>query len=106
MEKSLVLINEAAKEGDREAQYILGYAYKFGNDVVLMDMNKAFSLFKMAAEQGQKDAQYEVGTAYEQGWGDAIMNIKENKDKVMLSTKLVCFTNLGGVEIQKITRKR
>ena len=63
-------ICEEAKQGDAEAQYNLGWAYKKGEGVA-KDPREAVRWYRMAAEQGNSGAQNYLGVAYETGEGIA-----------------------------------
>ena len=57
-----------AKQGDAEAQHILGVRYQFGLDVP-PDYAEAVRWFRRAAEQGDADAQSNLAFMYQQGAG-------------------------------------
>ena len=57
-----------AEQGDAEAQYNLGFMYRFG-DGVPEDHKEAVKSFRKAAEQGHAGAQFILGHMYEKGKG-------------------------------------
>ena len=59
---------QAAEQGDPEAQYNLGEAYRKGEGV-LKDDAEAARWYRMAAEQGHRYAQGSLGLAYRKGEG-------------------------------------
>jgi TPR repeat protein len=61
-------IRTRAEQGDANAQYRLGYSYRWGAGVA-QDYAEAFRWFRKAAEQGNAYAQFYVGFLYHQGWG-------------------------------------
>ena len=61
-------LRNAAEQGDREAQYLLGVMYYRGESVP-QDYRKAAEWFRMAAEQGLAVAQGSLGRMYEDGKG-------------------------------------
>ncbi len=58
----------AAEQGDAEAQYNLGMAYRNGEGVP-QDFEEAVRWFRAAAEQGDARAQYSLGVRYFSGEG-------------------------------------
>ena len=62
------LLRQAAEQGDSEAWFKLGYAYRQG-DVVEQDMAEAIKWLRLAAEQGDARARYNLGCAYYVGEG-------------------------------------
>jgi TPR repeat protein len=63
-------IIKAAKQGDVEAQYLLGVACQ-EMDGAAQDMSKTVEWWKKAAEQGHILAQYKLGNVYQEGVGIA-----------------------------------
>ena len=61
---------QKAKQGDVEAQYILGCMYDSGTDVT-QDYSKAVYWYRKAAEQGHAKSQYYLGLMYDDGKGVA-----------------------------------
>ena len=61
-------LHARAEQGDPDAQFSLGFAYKFGIGVD-SDWKKAVEWFRKAAEQGQVHAQFRLGSAYWTGEG-------------------------------------
>ena len=59
---------QAAEQGDPEAQYDLGEAYRRGEGV-LRDDAEAARWYRMAAAQGHRNAQSSLGVAYAKGEG-------------------------------------
>ena len=57
-----------AKQGNAEAQYLLGLMYDEGKGV-LQDYKEAFKWNRLSAEQGVVSAQYDVGVMYANGQG-------------------------------------
>lgn len=55
-----------AEQGDDNAQYRLGYIYRFGKGVP-HDYKQAIKWFSLATEQGNADAQYRLGRIHELG---------------------------------------
>ena len=63
------LLNRAlALMGNADAQFLLGYAYDFGEGVE-QDFVEAVKWYRLAAEQGNADAQSSLGYAYYYGEG-------------------------------------
>ena len=60
----------AAKQGDTDAQYLLGLCYENGRGVP-QDYNEAVKWYRKAAEQGDDEAQIYLGYCYENGMGVA-----------------------------------
>jgi len=62
----------AARSGEENAQFILGYLYNIGNDKLGIVKNKdeAINWFKLSADNGFPFAQYALGDAYT--WGDGV----------------------------------
>ena len=58
----------AAAQGDENAQYNVGWAYKSGEGIA-KNAKKAFEWHLKSAEQGDPDAQNHIGNAYELGEG-------------------------------------
>lgn len=56
-----------AEQGDREAQYTLGYLLTSSFQGVRQDATEAYKWFRLSAEQGHSEAQARVGYAYFQG---------------------------------------
>ena len=67
-EKAAKLYNPLAKEGNAEAQYVLGMMYRAGRGVS-QDYNEARKWYQMAAEQGHPIAQFYLGWIYAKGRG-------------------------------------
>lgn len=63
-EKAFEYLSIAAKDGDAEAQTILGWMYDQGKDYT-----KALRYYKLAADQGDVVAQNNLGVMYNQGKG-------------------------------------
>jgi len=59
-------VRAKAAAGDAQAQYSLGYAYRFGDDVE-KDLVEAVKWYRKAAEQGHARAQTTLGNAYSYG---------------------------------------
>ena len=64
-----VMLNEAAKKGDRKAQYILGSLFYHGRNDVQQDYAKAAGWFSKAAETGHIGAMLYLGVMYINGQG-------------------------------------
>ena len=77
-EEAIKLYKLAAKEGDKEAQYILGSAY-FKGDMVEKDINKSIYLLEKSAEQGFEGAQGLLGFIYLHGLG-----VEKNIQKALI----------------------
>ncbi len=56
-----------AEQGDREAQYTVGYLLKSSFQGVRQDAAEGYKWFRLSAEQGHSEAQAKVGYAYLQG---------------------------------------
>jgi TPR repeat protein len=67
-EKSIDTLIQEAEQGDAEAQFNLGMAYKYGEDISL-DYTEAVIWFRKAADQGYADAQNGLGVMYAEGKG-------------------------------------
>ncbi len=65
----LAACEQAAREGNTEAQYRLGQIYKSGTSSTPADPRRAISWFDKAAEAGMAEAQYSLGMMYELGQG-------------------------------------
>jgi TPR repeat protein len=61
----------AAIEGDKNAQYHIGYAYLHGSDGLDQNVPEAVKWFQTSADQGHVEAQLELGNAYFSGVGVA-----------------------------------
>jgi TPR repeat protein len=61
-------IEEAAKQGDIEAQGWLGFCYRHGKGVP-QNIEKALYFYQIVAEQGDLTAQYQLGVMYQDGNG-------------------------------------
>ncbi len=59
---------KAAEQGDAQAQFNLGHAYKNGEGV-LQDYKQAVKWYRKAAEQGFAEAQFNLGVMYDKGEG-------------------------------------
>ena len=66
----LVAVQQAAKQGNADAQLTLGMMYSGGIEVA-QDDKQAVAWYRKAAEQGDASAQYKLGVMYEQGKGVA-----------------------------------
>ena len=64
-----------ANQGDKEAQYNLGYCYEYGEGVG-KDLREAVSWYTRAAYQGDKNAQYNLGKCYYYGRG-VVVDMRE-----------------------------
>ena len=71
-------MTEAAKQGDAEAQFLLGLYYYKGHGGSV-DMAKAVRWFRKAAEQGYSEALFSLGLCYENGKGVAVDFIEAYK---------------------------
>ena len=67
-EKMVHMLEEAAHQGHKNAQGILGAMYKNGQGVA-QDDSAAMKWWRMAADQGDAQAQYNLGGMYYQGKG-------------------------------------
>lgn len=65
---AVLLIKQAAEQGNPEAQYNFGVCYQQGIEVPLSD-SLANDWFLKSAKQGWKDAQYKVAYSYARGRG-------------------------------------
>ncbi len=71
----LTMYEHMANEGDIEAQYKLGFQYRYGGSVDQwdpsfgIDYKQALSLFRKSAEQGHADAQFQLAQMYNDGIG-------------------------------------
>lgn len=65
---NLSALQQAAEQGDAEAQQQLGERYFWGHDVE-QDYTQAVEWFRQAAEQGNLLAQFNLGKCYETGQG-------------------------------------
>ncbi len=77
-EEAIKLYKLAAKEGDKEAQYILGSAY-FTGDGLEKDINKSLYWLEKSAKQGLSRAQAFLGFIYENGQG-----VEKNIQKALI----------------------
>lgn len=68
LDDDIETVQRAAVQGDAEAQYSLGLAYK-NDEGVGRDDAEAARWWLQAAEQGHADAQYRLGLAYRDGEG-------------------------------------
>ncbi len=59
---------QAAEQGDADAQFTLGVMYRQGEGVP-QDPTEAVKWYRLAAEQGDAGAQFNLGVMYEQGKG-------------------------------------
>jgi TPR repeat protein len=66
--KAYKILSPQAKEGDSEAQKMLGIMYDYGQGVKA-DSEKALSWYLRSAEQGHPAVQYQVGAKYFRGDG-------------------------------------
>ncbi|MGN6960495.1 tetratricopeptide repeat protein, partial [Neisseria sp. P0014.S006] len=70
-----MMYSRMSSEGDIEAQYKLGFQYRYGGSVDLcdssfgIDYKQALSLFRKLAEQGHADAPFELAQMYKDGVG-------------------------------------
>ncbi len=64
-------MQQAAEQGDTQAQYILGECYANGKGVPQFMLDAA-KWFRLAAEQGHPEAQLKLGTCYYYGAGVAL----------------------------------
>lgn len=67
-EKAAKLYSPLAKDGNAEAQYVLGMMYRAGRGVP-HDYNEARKWYLLAAEQGHPVAQFYLGWMYARGRG-------------------------------------
>lgn len=68
LDEALKMYRKAARAGDDDAQFSLGYCYKEGNGVQ-QDYKEAVKWYRLAAEQGNVFAQNNLGVCYETGQG-------------------------------------
>ena len=68
-QEDLKALQEAAEDGDLDAQYRLGRSYYFGDDGAPKDGEKAFYWFQKAAEGDSIAAQYYLGVCYSRSVG-------------------------------------
>ena len=61
-------LSDAAKQGNVEAQYRMGFAYRIGDGVEENCCNAVHWFYK-AAKQGDRTALFLLGSAYENGQG-------------------------------------
>lgn len=61
-------LQQAAEEGDPDAQFQLGSAYQMGEGVAQSDLKGVYWM-KKAANQGNVDAQFNLGMVYRGGYG-------------------------------------
>lgn len=66
--KAFYWLDQAAKDGDDEAQAGLGFMYRNALGCI-QDLEKSNSLWKLASEQGNSIAQSYLAKAYLYGWG-------------------------------------
>jgi TPR repeat protein len=66
--KAFKILSSLAKDGDSEAQKMLGIMYDYGHGVKA-DSEKALSWYLRSAEQGHPAVQYQVGAKYFRGDG-------------------------------------
>ena len=74
-EKAAKLYSPLAKDGNAEAQYILGMMYRAGRGVP-HDYNEARKWYLLASEQGHPIAQFYLGWIYAKGKGVPKDNIQ------------------------------
>jgi len=67
-QKAVKLYTPLAKNGNAEAQYVLGMMYRAGRGVS-QDYNEARKWYRLAAEQGHPIAQFYLGWIYAKGKG-------------------------------------
>lgn len=67
-EQAVKLFTPLAKQGNAEAQYVLGIMYRAGRGVT-QDFNEARKWYLLAAEQGHPIAQFYLGWIYAKGKG-------------------------------------
>lgn len=67
-DEAIVLWRKAAELGSSEAQYNLGYSYKYGEGVV-QDIAEAVKWWQRAVGQGHRKAQRQLGICYYKGEG-------------------------------------
>ncbi|MCY1177443.1 Sel1 repeat protein [compost metagenome] len=66
---------QAAQQGDAQAQYELGEFYYEGTNTP-RDLKQALSYFEQASLQGHAQAQYRLGTMFFKGEGVAANNVQ------------------------------
>ena len=69
-EEAAIWFRKAAKQGNPDAQFMLGVMYRGGQGVT-QDDREAASWFHRAAEQGEPEAQFALGLMYGTGTGVA-----------------------------------
>lgn len=62
-------VMQAAKQGDKEAQLILGALYEDGEGGLEQSYEEAMKWYELSANQGFAKAQYNIGLLYEDGKG-------------------------------------
>jgi hypothetical protein len=67
----LEIFTKDAESGNMEAQYRLGYSYRWGRNRVRKNRALGVKWLREAAKQGHADAQYELGRCYRHGKGIA-----------------------------------
>ena len=70
-DQALAELHARAEAGDAEAQYELGYKYRWGQGVPLDDA-EAGRWLRLAAEQGHAEAQIEMALSYSQDDAEAV----------------------------------
>jgi len=73
MDKSAALLDEAAEDGDAEAQFSLGLLYLLGRGVEC-NLGEALKLFRLAADQDDAQAEIFKGIAAERMAREQIAN--------------------------------
>ncbi|MGH8381383.1 tetratricopeptide repeat protein [Pseudomonas sp.] len=73
--QALATCQQAAQDGDAQAQYELGEFYYEGTNTP-RDLKQALSYFEQASLQGHAQAQYRLGTMFFKGEGVAANNIQ------------------------------
>lgn len=68
---ALSLFQQAAEQGNADAQNHLGSCYFYGWGGVAIDYDRARYFLQQAAEQGNAEAQYHLGSIYQYGYGVA-----------------------------------
>lgn len=87
---------KAALQGKPEAQYLLGYAYEFGDKLGLTkDYLLAANWYRKAADQGSVEAQLRLGLLYYEGLG-----VKQNYYEAIVWYSKAAKT--GNVEAQQV----
>ena len=110
VKKGITGLIKEAKQGDAEAQYLLGGCYLCGVGVEL-DEAEGMKWFRKAAEQGDAEALYRLGICYQ--WGDGVdKNMEEavkwyrkaaDRDHVYACSDLgECYENGNGVRENKV----